>query len=128
MNQAGGEYSVYRGSVYQKGYGLGGSFRKFFSWIIPLVKKHALPHIESGIKSLGKEALSTVSHIAKDVVAGKNIKESAEDRINTAIDNIKEKTDKALEGRGIKRKKNPKKYLILKKRQKTKQRSLDIFD
>ena len=50
MDQAGGEYNVYRGSMYQKGYGLGGSFRKFFSWIIPLVKKHALPTIESGIK------------------------------------------------------------------------------
>ena len=46
LAQAGyGDYDVFRGSIYQKGYGLGGNFRKFFNWIVPLFQKYALPTI-----------------------------------------------------------------------------------
>jgi hypothetical protein len=52
--QAGGEYNYFHGSRFQEGYGLGGfnlqqgpclggMFRKFASWIIPMVKKYAVP-------------------------------------------------------------------------------------
>ncbi len=60
MEQAGGssDYNYFRGSVYQKGYGLGGSFKRFFKWIIPIFKQHALPKIEIGLKQVGSEALS----------------------------------------------------------------------
>ncbi len=39
MEQAGGssDYNYFRGSVYQKAYGLGGSFKRFFKWIIPIL-------------------------------------------------------------------------------------------
>ena len=72
--------------------------------------------------------MSSVSDIAKDVLAGKNFVQSTENRINSAIDNVKEKTESALEGKGIKRKKLNNKIILLKKNTKRKKRSLDIFD
>lgn len=115
---------VYRGSPYQQGYGLGGTFRKFFKWIVPLLKKHALPHIESGIKQVGKTALSTAADIAKDAVSGKNVRVAATERINTAVESLKERAENSLEGKGIKRKKKFKKFVVLKKKTKFQ----DIFD
>ena len=125
MDQAGGEYNLYKGAVYQRGYGLGGAFRKFFSWIMPIVKKHALPALESGAKVLGKEAVSAVGEIAKDVLAGKNLKNSVHERGSMAIDNIKDYAEKSLEGRGIKKRKSKKKFIIIKKKPK---HTTDIFD
>ena len=59
MEQAGNgsDYNYYRGSVYQQGYGMGSTFRKFFKWIVPIFKQHALPTIESGLKHVSKEDL-----------------------------------------------------------------------
>ena len=65
--------NIFRGSQYQRGYGLGGAFRRFFNWIVPLVQKHAAPAIESGLKVVGKTALSAAADIAKDVVAGTSV-------------------------------------------------------
>jgi hypothetical protein len=73
--------NVYRGSYMQQGYGLGNSFKKFFKWIIPLVKP-ALTHV-------GNKALGVVGDIAKDVSVGKTLQESAAPRINTAVSEIK---------------------------------------
>jgi len=117
--------NIYRGSPYQHGYGLGGTFKRFFKWLVPLFKKHALPHIESGAKEIGKTALSTAADIAKDAVSGKNIKEAATERINTAVDSIKERAEKALEGRGIKRKRKKFKNLVVLKK---KSQFKDIFE
>lgn len=123
---------VFRGSPYQQGYGLGGTFRKFFRWIVPLFQKHALPHIESGIKEFGKTALSAAADLAKDVVSGRNVREAATDRINTAVNSLKERAENSLEGKanslegkGIKRKRKKfKKFVVLKKKKNFK----DIFD
>jgi hypothetical protein len=120
-------YELYRAPLYQRGYGLGGTFRKFFSWIVPLVRKHAVPALELGLKTVGHTALSTAADIAKDVVSGKNVREAAEERINSAVDSLRERAENKLEGRGIKRQRKSKKfkkYIILKKQQKSK----DIFD
>ena len=119
MIQAGGggsdDYALYRGSIIQKGYGLGSTFKKFFRWIVPIFQKHALPTIESGVKAIGKQTLSSVSDIAKDIVAGRNIRESAQERVSTAIDYLKQSAEQTLEGKGIKRKKKFKNYPIYKK-------------
>lgn len=116
--------NIYRGTAYQQGYGLGGTFRKFFKWIVPIFKKHALPTIESGMKEVGRTALNTAAEFAKDVASGRNVKEAASARINTAVDSLKEQVENHLEGRGIKRKKKFKKFVILKKKADYK----DIFD
>ena len=48
MNRQLGGYEVFKGPMYQQGYGLGGYFRKFFKWIVPIAEKHVLPHLKSG--------------------------------------------------------------------------------
>ena len=136
--QAGGNYNFYRGSNYQQGYGLGGyaiqhgsglggMFRKFASWVVPLLKKHALPTLQSSAKAIGREALDSVANVAKDIISGRDIKESVNQRLNTAIETLKEKAEKNIEGGRIKRKRKLKNYIILKKR-KTNSRKQDIFD
>ena len=79
IEQAGGslDYNYYRGNVYQKGFGLGGTFRRFFKWVVPLIKTHAMPKIESGLKVVGRELLNSATNVATDVLNGKDFKDSA---------------------------------------------------
>ncbi len=90
--------NVYKGSYIQQGYGLGGQFKKFFKWIIPLVKP-ALSHV-------GNKALGVVGDIAKDVSVGKSIHESAGTHINTAVADLKNDIEKKLKGGKRKRKRS----------------------
>ena len=139
MQQAGGglDYNYFRGSVYQKGYGLGGTFRRFFKWVIPLIKTHAVPKIESGLKSVGKEILTSAANVATDVVNGKDFKESARDNANNSIKNVKNNIEKTLMGEGRKRKRNAQKSikankkfkkLVILKNNKLQNYNSDIFD
>lgn len=123
--------NYYRGNPYQRGYGVGGTFRRFFSWIVPLFKQHALPVINEGVKEVGLTALSTASDILKDTTNGRNIKSSIKERVDQAVDNIKEKVERKLRGgrsnMGIKRSDKAKKkkdYILIKKRKQLK----DIFE
>jgi predicted nucleic acid-binding OB-fold protein len=97
---------VFRGEPFQKGYGLGDTFRRFFNWVIPIVKKHSLPALEV----IGKRAIDTVADISKDVVSGKKFKESSEERINTSVEDIKKIISSQLQGKG------KKKHILIKKR------------
>lgn len=139
INQAGGQYNYFRGSQFQKGYGLGGIYyqqgaglgtmlRQFASWIVPILKKHALPTIQAGVKTIGKEVINSAADVAKDVISGKDLKSASAERFNTAIDSLKEKAEKKLDGEGIKRKREYKKFVILKKKKNSnKINSSDIF-
>lgn len=104
----GSNYPVFRGSYYQKGYGIGNAFRRFISWAIPLLKKHALPLA----KSVGKEIIHNVTSIATDALDGKDIKESAKQKFTTSLEKLNQS------GQGIKRKIIKKKHKKLKKKQK----------
>jgi len=114
LAQIGGEYNYFRGANFQPGYGLnyqhgaglGTMFRRLASWVVPIFKKHALPVIESGIKTVGQEALDSAADVAKDLISGKNLKDASSDRLITAIENLKQKAENKLSGKGIKRKKN----------------------
>ena len=68
---------VFRGSVIQRGHGLGSVLRGLF--------RSALPLINRGAKALGKHALRTGLEIANDVVDGSSFKESARSRIPRGI-------------------------------------------
>jgi len=137
--QAGGDYNYFKGSRFQEGYGLGGyyiqqgsglggMFRKFASWIIPIVKKYAVPTLKSGAEAIGREALQSASNVAKDVLSGVNAKVSLNNNLSKSIDNLKEKAEKSLDGRGIKRRKAFKNLIILKKQKKDKApKYKDIF-
>jgi hypothetical protein len=114
--------NLFRGSPYQRGYGLGSVFRRFFNWATPLARTHLMPIISH----VGKAAINTVADIAKDTTSGRNFRDSARDRINATVDSLKQETEKKLRGEGIKRKrKSFKKYVILKKQTKN---YPDIFD
>ena len=128
--------NIFRGPQIQKGYGqrgagLGGLFKKFMKWIVPLANKHVLPIIETGAKNIGNQIVNSASNFARDTIDGKNIKESASKRYNEAVDNLKQKAESFLQGEGIKksikRKRKEKNYIILKKQKKT-SRAKDIFD
>jgi len=72
--------------LYQHGAGLGTLFRRLASWVVSIFKKHALPIIESGIKTVGQEALDSIADIAKNLISGKNLKDASSDRFITAIE------------------------------------------
>ena len=139
--QIGGQYNYYKGSQFKDGYGLinfqsgdgfSDMFRRFANWVVPIIKKHAMPTLESGVKALGREALDSAANVAKDLLSGRDFKESATSRYKTAIDSLKEKAEKNLDGRGLKNKvalkrKRPNSNKIILKKLKT-SRNPDIFD
>ena len=139
--QAGGEYNYFHGSRFQEGYGLGGfniqqgaglggMFRKFASWIIPMVKKYAVPSLRAGANAIGREALESASNVAKEFLAGVDVQEAVKNRLNRSVDNLKTRAENALEGRGggIKGRKKMKNLIILKKLKKNSQTKFkDIF-
>lgn len=95
LNQAGNGFPVFRGTYSQKGYGLGGIFRRFFSWFMPIVKEHALP----ATKNIGKEIIRGAANYATKYLdandSGQTFRAS--------------KTDSTQNGNGYKRKRNLKK-------------------
>ena len=120
LNQANSSsFPVFRGMISQKGYGLGGIFRKFFSWIMPIVREHAIPVT----KSIGKEVIKGAVNLAKDSLDGSDIKDSAKARLKEVINNISEKQI----GRGKKRKNNNKKYKKTKYKRNKKSNLFDNF-
>jgi hypothetical protein len=123
-------YSVYRGREFQKGYGIGGYFQKFFRWIVPLIKAKAIPVLTSASKTVGTELLKSGTNIANDLLQGKDVKKSFEENYDSTVETLKNAVEKKLKGEGInKRRKSVKKpkYVILKKNNQKKAK-LDIFD
>lgn len=118
LNQVGQGVPVFEGEPFQRGFGLGGAFRKFFKWVMPIITKHASPLV----RTVGQEMIKGASNIALDSIEGKNFKESANNRFNESLLNIKKELQK---GEG-KRKKNLHEILFAKKR-KNKKFKPDIF-
>lgn len=119
------------GSGRQHGMGLGGAWSNFLRWITPIfskVKNFAMPIIKSSSKEVGKEVVSAASDIANSVLDGKNLKETAAQRIETGVDNLIDKASKKMEGKGIN--KRPRKIFgsYNKIKSNKKPRTLDIFD
>jgi hypothetical protein len=83
-NQAKNEIPIFKGSYYQRGYGFGDIFKKFFSWIVPIVKKNAYPVL----KDVGKQIVKTTSNIAYDTIDGQNFKNSSKHRIGETMNYI----------------------------------------
>ncbi|GFY77377.1 uncharacterized protein F54H12.2 [Trichonephila inaurata madagascariensis] len=72
VNQAGNGLSYYQGQSFQKGYGIGGWFKRLF--------RTALPFLTRGAKSVGKEVLKTGTQIANDLLEGQNLEDAAKHR------------------------------------------------
>ena len=112
MEQAGGSSdfsNVYRGAPWQRGYGLGGYFRRFFNWAIPMIKDQAISTLKTGAETVGKEALTGISNFASDISQGKDLKTSIEENTSKSINNLKQKAVKYFKGKDIKRRKKNKK-------------------
>lgn len=71
-HQTGKGLNYYRGSPYQRGYGLGGMFRSFFRTAAPLLK--------SGIKAIGKQLFHGGVGLVNDISQGQDFKGSAKRR------------------------------------------------
>jgi hypothetical protein len=90
---------------------------------MPLVQRTAMPTL----KELGKTALNSAGDFAKDVAAGRDLHEAANQHMDTAVSSMKQTIEKKLSG-GKKRKrlhKKRKSKIILKKH---KQAYDDIFN
>ena len=112
----------YQGVNFQKGYGLGGFFRRMF--------RAALPFLVRGGQTLGKEVIRTGTQVVSDVLEGQNLKESAKKRSQDAGKSIARKTIDTLQGmvgkgKYKRRRKKQKRVIPSKKR---KENGRDIFD
>ena len=126
---------VFRGVVYQRGHGFGDVFKKFFRWIVPIVKQHAAPIAST----VGKEAFKSAVNIATDAIDGKNFSESSKERLKESLANLSNKYGSGKKNKNLKKKSiRPRiskiKYKKGTKRKKkskhklNKKRKLDIFD
>ena len=123
------DFPIYRGIRNQKGYGLGGVFRKLFRFIIPIIKQHSVPIL----RSVGESALKGATNFASDTLAGQNIKDSANRRLMETLNELKDKA--GMKGSGINKRKfqddfgySKKKKKLTRNIKKTKRRKKDIFD
>lgn len=100
----------------QRGHGVGDVFKRFFRWMVPIIKDNAKPIL----KNIGKKAIKTVANIANDTLQGKNFESSAKKRILqslTPMENKKRKTiKKSIMTGGYKRKRLMKKRTSFKKK------------
>lgn len=120
--QIGKGLPYYKGTVLQRGHGIGGFFAKLF--------RSAMPFLISGAKTVGKEALRAGTMVANDVLAGESFKTSLKTRAKQTGKKLArkavEKADDMI-GRGnFKRKRKPAKRFISSKARKVQGR--DIFD
>ena len=88
----------------QVGFGLGGLFKSLARAVMPMVK--------SGVKALGKSALTTGTNVLKDVASGKDLKQAINTRGKEAVSEAKDKAISRLQtfaqtGSGKRTKKRP---------------------
>ena len=125
--QAKSKIPTFNGTVYQRGHGFGDVFRKFFKWVVPIIKKNALPLMKKTGKKAFKSAAKTALKIASDTLEGQDLKTSAKNRIKESIDNFGVQAGLGYK-KNANKKKRPNKHLLQKKHTSIKKRKLDIFD
>ena len=123
---------VFVGYPNQRGYGIGGFFRRLSNWIVPIFKTHGIPLLKKGGEAVTNELLKSASNIANDAFSGKNIKDSAKENLTKSINNLSDTAKTNLSklsqnGNGYKRlrkglkfNKEPKKFKF--------RRLIDVFD
>ena len=75
--QKGGHLPAFNGAIMQRGYGLGSFLKGLYRW--------AVPHLHSGVKALGKQALKEGVGVAQDVINGESVSDSLMKRGRKAI-------------------------------------------
>jgi hypothetical protein len=80
----------------QRRYGIGGIFKSLARYAIPLFKQ--------GAKAVGKRALQAATEVGRNVIQGKNVKESFKSRGKQAESDVVENAaKKVMTGKGRKR-------------------------
>ena len=113
-----GALDVFRGDVYQAGYGLGGILSSIFKTVAPLLKPAA--------KVVGKNLLRTGIKVAADVASGSNdlkssLKQRAREGLGTLVSDIAEPFSKRA-------KTTTGKVQKTRRRAQRRRRKKDIFD
>lgn len=124
-NQEGSDLPLFRGYANQRGHGLGNWFRSFFRFVVPMLKKHAVPVLKKGATIIGTEAIKTAANIATDKIAGKSFEDTGKERLNEGIEQVKNNWNSQ---KGSGKRKFKKKQISLNRKQKKFRRLKDIFD
>ena len=100
--QKGGQLPAFHGGMVQRGYGLGSFLKGLYRW--------AVPHLNSGLKTVGKHALKEGLGVAQDVLNGEAVGDSLTKRGKKAINSLTSQNAPQGGGgrKGIKRKKSAK--------------------
>jgi hypothetical protein len=61
-------FPTYKGVRYQGGYGLGNVFKRFFKWIVPIIKDKAVPVLKDVGKKVGESVISGTTNFARDAL------------------------------------------------------------
>ncbi|GFU82026.1 uncharacterized protein F54H12.2 [Trichonephila clavipes] len=104
--QIGSGLTHYKGINFQKGYGIGGIFRRLF--------RAASPFLVKGGKTIGKEVLMTGSRVASDVLSGENFKEAVKTRSRESGKKLAQKAIdrvQSMVGKGQYKKKHSPEYV-----------------
>jgi hypothetical protein len=131
LRQAGGN-GIFVGAPRQRGHGLGGMFKSFYRYVVPLFKSHALPMLKEGARTVGSEAIKAATNVGLDALKGHSLKESARNNFGSAIQNLSETVQSKIQtGKGCKKLQigRGKKIQYKAKSSRKKQRTMsDIFD
>ena len=103
----------YRGTRFQRGYGLGGLFRS--------LARYAIPPFKQGAKVVGKRALQAATEVGLDVLEGKKVSRSIKSRRGEAVKDFAEQGERTLmrqTGHGSKRRRGQRSNLSFVKKQK----------
>lgn len=116
--QVGGSLPVFYGARMQRGHGLGSIFGGLFRSVLPLIKRFA--------PALGRKALQTGVHIARDVaLEGQPFKQATKTRVLDAVqEGINKLGGGEQSGSGKKRRATKKNTKSIKRRR----RNRDVFD
>ena len=121
----GGGIPIFYGRRTQAGHGLGNIFSSLGRVALPFVQS-LMPHFKSAAKYLGKKALDTGMNIVGDVISGRDIKESATERLkDTGRSVLADVGSRLQSGRGRKKRKLTSKKKQAKKRRKIEKTILD---
>jgi hypothetical protein len=106
-DQIDGHHRYYSPS-FQKGYGIGSMFKKFFKWVLPVIKEHAFPILKGAYNTVKTDVTKGFNNFESDLQNGdKSIKDSFKQRLDETVDSIKRKFQS---GQG----RRPKKVRIIK--------------
>ena len=86
--QRGGNIAGFRGVGMQRGYGIGGIFKRLARYAIPLFKQ--------GAKVAGKRALQAGTEVGQDIIQGENVKESFKSRRKQEASDVVENAAKKV--------------------------------